>query len=67
MSFLLFQVLLRGQEVSKRDWKLLHVAIVEIRENTYYARLFFGDPESGDIVWDTDSRPSDACWLALKV
>lgn len=61
------QVLGRGQEVSKKEWKLLHVAVVAIEDTTYVARLFFGDGETKNIVWDCDSRPSDACWLALKV
>ena len=34
---------------------------------TYNARLFFGDIETGEIVYDMDCRPSDACWLAIKV
>ena len=63
----LMQVLQRGQDVSKTDWKLLHVAVVALKDTTYVARLFFGDVETGTIVWDCDSRPSDACWLALKV
>jgi hypothetical protein len=29
-------------------------------------RLFFGDSDSGNAVWDCDCRPSDGCWLALK-
>ena len=61
------QVLQRGQEVSKRDWKVLRVAIVELRDQTYIGRLFFGDADSGAVVWDCDCRPSDGCWIALKV
>ena len=61
------QVLQRGQDVSKRDWKVLRVAIVELRDQTYIGRLFFGDADSGAVVWDCDCRPSDGCWLALKV
>ena len=61
------QVLQRGQEISRRDWKLLHVAVVEMVGTTYNARLFFGDIETGEIVYDMDCRPSDACWLAIKV
>ena len=62
-----WQVLQRGQEVSKRDWKVLRVAIVELRDQTYIGRLFFGDADSGAVVWDCDCRPSDGCWIALKV
>lgn len=64
---LCLQVLQRGQEVSKRDWKVLRVAIVELRDQTYIGRLFFGDADSGAVVWDCDCRPSDGCWIALKV
>jgi bifunctional DNase/RNase len=64
---LLTQVLQRGQDISKRDWKVLRVAIVELRDSTYIGRLFFGDADTGNVVWDCDCRPSDGCWLALKV
>lgn len=57
----------RGQDISKRDWRVLRVAIVELRNETYIGRLFFGDADSGNVVWDCDCRPSDGCWLALKV
>lgn len=60
------QILERGQAISKRDWKLVRVAVVSLSEQTYKGRLFFGDSE-GNVVWDCDCRPSDACWLALKV
>ncbi|CAK0751507.1 hypothetical protein CVIRNUC_002073 [Coccomyxa viridis] len=63
---LLWQVLQRGQDISKRDWKVLRVAIVELRDQTYIGRLFFGDADSGAVVWDCDCRPSDGCWIALK-
>ncbi|BDA46277.1 hypothetical protein COCOBI_08-3690 [Coccomyxa sp. Obi] len=63
---LLWQVLQRGQDISKRDWKILRVAIVELRDSTYIGRLFFGDADTGNVVWDCDCRPSDGCWLALK-
>lgn len=63
---LLWQVLARGQDVSKRDWRLVRVAIVALKHEVYYGRLFFGDSESGAVVWDCDCRPSDACWLSLK-
>ena len=67
MQLFCVQVLQRGQDVSKRDWKVLRVAIVELRDQTYIGRLFFGDADSGAVVWDCDCRPSDGCWLALKV
>lgn len=56
----------RGQEISKRDWRVVRVAIVELRQQTYIGRLFFGD-DNGVVMWDCDCRPSDGCWLALKV
>jgi bifunctional DNase/RNase len=63
---LLWQVLQRGQEISKRTWNVLRVAVVELRGNTFVGRIFFGDPATGQVAWDCDCRPSDACWLALK-
>lgn len=57
----------RGQEISKRTWAVLRVAVVELRGQTFVGRVFFGDPASGQVAWDCDCRPSDACWLALKV
>jgi len=63
---LLLQLLDRGKELSMRDWHLLHVAIVELRESTFIGRLYFGDPTTNEITWDCDCRPSDGCWLALK-
>lgn len=35
--------------------------------DVYYGRLFFGDPETQQVLWDCDVRPSDATFLALKV
>ncbi len=61
------QILQRGQDISKKDWKLLQVAVVNMTGSSYIGRLFFGDAETGNVVWDCDCRPSDACWLALKV
>ncbi|GAB4822430.1 hypothetical protein N2152v2_009476 [Parachlorella kessleri] len=63
---LLWSILERGREISKRDWQLVRVAIVELRGSVFIGRLFFGDPASGHVVWDCDSRPSDSIWLALK-
>lgn len=65
---LLWKVLSRGQEISKKDWRLVRVAIVDLRNNVYYGRLFFGEsgPDGDKIVWDCDCRPSDACWLSIK-
>ncbi len=60
------QILERGQEISKRDWRVVRVAIVDLQQQTYIGRLFFGDADSGAVVWDCDCRPSDGCWLALK-
>ncbi|DBB04512.1 TPA: hypothetical protein ACH3X1_012606 [Trebouxia sp. C0004] len=63
---LLWKVLERGQEISKREWKLIRVAIVDIQHSTYIGRLFFGDRETGEVVWDCDCRPSDGMWLSFQ-
>ena len=60
-------MLQRGQEISKSDWKLLRMAIVELRGLVFIGRLFFGREDTGEVVWDCDCRPSDGAWLALKV
>lgn len=26
-----------------------------------------GDPDTNEVAWDCDCRPSDGCWLSLKV
>lgn len=57
----------RGRAMSKRDWTLLRVAVVACVNDVYYGRLFFGDPDTQQVLWDTDVRPSDATFLALKV
>lgn len=57
----------RGRTISKRDWTLLRVAVVACVNDVYYGRLFFGDPETQQVLWDCDVRPSDATFLALKV
>ena len=62
---LLWQVLLRGKEISTQQWELEKVAIVRLEGGIYYGRLFFGSKESGTI-WDCDCRPSDAMWLASR-
>jgi bifunctional DNase/RNase len=49
-----------------RKCTVLKVAIVGMNEDVFYGRLFFGDPATGEVLWDCDCRPSDACWLALK-
>ena len=43
------------------------MAIVELQNDIYLARMFFGDPETGTVLWDLDCRPSDATFLALRV
>ncbi|DBB13695.1 TPA: hypothetical protein ACH3X3_000713 [Trebouxia sp. C0006] len=63
---LLWKVLERGQDISKREWKLIRVAIVDIQNSTYIGRLFFGDRETGEVVWDCDCRPSDGMWLSFQ-
>eukprot|EP00210_Caulerpa_lentillifera_P007630 g7287.t1 len=62
---LLNNVLERFETLNPNEWHLLHVAVVDIIDNTFIGRLYFGDPETDEIVWDCDCRPSDACWLAL--
>ena len=57
----------RGRAMSKRDWTLLRVAVVACVNDVYFGRLFFGDPDTQQVLWDTDVRPSDATFLALKV
>ncbi len=64
------QILQRGQEVSeagqsRSKWRVVRVAIVKLESMVYIGRLFFGDAETGDVVWDCDVRPSDgaADWL----
>ena len=63
---LLWQVLQRGQQISKSDWALVRVAIVDLRGGTFIGRLFFGDRDQERIYWDCDCRPSDGIWLALQ-
>ncbi|KIZ05996.1 hypothetical protein MNEG_1969 [Monoraphidium neglectum] len=50
----------------KADWKLLRVGVVELTNDVFVARLFFGDRVTGQPVWDCDCRPSDATFLAMK-
>jgi hypothetical protein len=54
-------------QAGREDWKLLRVAVVELRNDVFVARLFFGDPATGEVKWDCDCRPSDATFLAMKV
>ena len=43
--------------------KLDHIAVSDLRDNTFYALLFI---ERGDEMLKIDSRPSDAIALALR-
>uniref|UniRef100_A0A383VQ72 BFN domain-containing protein n=1 Tax=Tetradesmus obliquus TaxID=3088 RepID=A0A383VQ72_TETOB len=63
---ILWEMWQRGRSISKRDWTLLRVAVVSCVNDVYYGRLFFGDPETQQVLWDCDVRPSDATFLALK-
>ena len=45
------------------DVKVTRVEIVDLRENTFYAKVFL---ESGGEVVSVDARPSDSLALALK-
>ena len=44
---------------------ITHVDIVELRQNTFYARITM-ERETGDEVAVVDARPSDAIALALR-
>jgi hypothetical protein len=50
-----------------RHWTLLKVAIVGLQNDVFVGRLFFGDPLTGKVHWDCDCRPSDGCFLSIKV
>ena len=60
---LLWKILRRGRELSDRDWALVRVAIVDLREGTFIGRLFFGDrgnpPQRGGLQTsiDADDEP----------
>lgn len=43
------QVLQRGQEISRRTWTVLRVAVVELRGNTFMGRAWFGDAVTGQV------------------
>lgn len=59
-------VLYQMWQAGREDWKLLRVAVVELRNDVFVARLFFGDPATGEVKWDCDCRPSDGTFLAMK-
>lgn len=63
---LMYQIVQRGQAISKRDWTILRVAIVELKNEIYIGRMFFGDKHTQQVMWDCDCRPSDATWVSLK-
>ena len=63
---LLWSVLGRGRELSSRDWSHLRTAIVDLQDSVFIGRMFFGDPEGEEALWDCDCRPSDGIWMALK-
>ena len=44
---------------SRSKWRVVRVAIVALQDMVYIGRLFFGDADTGDVVWDCDVRPSD--------
>ena len=58
---------LQQKAAMQKDFKLLRVAVVDLQSFAYVGRMFFGDPATGQHTWDCDCRPSDACWLALRV
>ena len=59
MTHDLFKNFLKRMEV-----RVTRVEICDIRDNTYYARLYFSSGQGGD--FDMDARPSDAIALALR-
>ncbi|GBF87861.1 hypothetical protein Rsub_00573 [Raphidocelis subcapitata] len=59
-------VLWQMWQTGREDWKLLRASIVDLRNDVFVARLFFGDPATGEVKWDCDCRPSDATFLAMK-
>lgn len=63
---LFLQLLQRAQGADQSNWSLLKVAIVDLRNNVFIGRLFFGNPDTGEVKWDCDCRPSDGCYLAIK-
>eukprot|EP00955_Chlamydomonas_euryale_P014628 157146-Chlamydomonas_euryale.AAC.2 len=60
------QILQRAAQ-GDRQWSLLRVAVIGLRDDVFVGRLFFGDPETGVVAWDCDCRPSDGCFLSIKV
>lgn len=61
------QVMQHASEVNKREMTLLKVAIVALKDEVFVGRLFFGDAVTKKVMWDCDCRPSDGCYLHLKV
>jgi bifunctional DNase/RNase len=61
------QVVEKQQQAQGKQWQLLRAAIVDLANDTFIGRIFFGNPETGEVVWDCDCRPSDAFWLSLQV
>lgn len=43
--------------------RITKIEVCDIRDNTYYARIYFA---SGEVEFDMDARPSDAIALALR-
>lgn len=43
-------------QAGKEDWKLLKVAVVELRNDVFVARLFFGEGLTGDLPQRQCSR-----------
>ena len=79
---LLWKVLSRGRRLSRREWSLVRVAVVDVdgRSGAFVARLFFGgkglasssktspprSPSDPVVTWETRARPSEAAWLAHR-
>ena len=50
--------------MEKRGIDLLKVEICDLRENTFFARIYFSE---GEDAFDLDARPSDAIAMALRL
>lgn len=49
--------------LAETDTQVVQIAVVDMRDNTFYARITL---KSGETVHEIDSRPSDAIALAIR-
>jgi bifunctional DNase/RNase len=61
---LLIGVLRHAGEHSSDEWGIVRVAVTAMRDDTYIARVFFGNQRTGEVTLEQDIRPSDATYLA---